>query len=374
MKTTIHNYLFLSGLFLMIFLSCEKKPYSTGPDTYADDPGFKIVGYLAAGGFDQIDKLELDKLTYLNLAFANPDKDGNLVFSRKADIKPVVNKGHDAGLKVYVSLAGGGRPDTTIWKSVLQPENRPGFIKGILDYVEENNLDGVDVDIEWNLLPAIGDLYTPFVVELKNALHARGKGISTALGATNLHEAVSQESLEAYDFINVMVYDKTGIWRPNDIGPHSPFSYAEEAIKFWTIDKKIPPQKIILGLPFYGFDFTPPARYIDYREIIQGDPSLAYVDSIGMRYYNGIPMIVRKTELAKKELGGVMIWEISCDTISDLSLLRAMHQTIEAGDCDVKTFYRDEDGDGLGDPSRPVQACEARDGYVENRDDTEDGI
>jgi hypothetical protein len=128
-------------------------------------------------------------------------------------------------------------------------------------------------------------------------------------------------------------------------------------------------QKITLGLPFYGFDFTPPARYIDYKEIIQGDPSLAYVDSTGMRYYNGIPMIVRKTELAKKELGGVMIWEISCDTISDLSLLRALHQTIEAGDCPVKTFYKDEDGDGLGDPSRPVQACYAPNGYVDNRED-----
>jgi hypothetical protein len=40
----------------------------------------------------------------------------------------------------------------------------------------------VDVDIEWNLLPALGDLYTPFVVELKTALHQKGKGITTALG------------------------------------------------------------------------------------------------------------------------------------------------------------------------------------------------
>lgn len=370
---TFYNTNLLCGIFFLLFFSnCEEKPYATSPDIYAEDTSFKIVGYLAGGGFDQIDQLELDRLTYLNLAFGNPDEEGKLVFSRNANILPIVQKGHEAGLKVFVSLAGGGRPDTVIWKSVLQPENRPEFVKNILDYVEINQLDGVDVDIEWNLLPAIGDLYTPFVVELKKALHARGKGISTALGATRLHPAVSQESLEAYDFINVMVYDKTGIWRPNDVGPHSPYSYAEEAVEFWTADKKIPPQKIILGLPFYGFDFTPPARYIDYREIIQGDPSVAYLDSIGMRYYNGIPMIVRKTELAKKELGGVMIWEISCDTISDLSLLRAVDQTIEAGNCGVKTFYRDEDGDGLGNPFKPYQACEAPAGYVENPDDMDD--
>lgn len=372
MKTSIHHSLLLAILILIILLSCEKKPYSTGPDIYTEDTDFKIVGYLAAGGFDQIDQLELDKLTYLNLAFGNPDQNGNLVFSRNADIKPVVKKGHDAGLKVYISLAGGGRPDTTIWKSLLQPENRPTLIKGILNYVDENELDGVDVDIEGNLLPYIGETYNPFVLELRNALHAKGKGITAALGATHFHEAVHQEALEAYDFINVMVYDKTGIWRPGDIGPHSPYSYAEEAIEFWTVDKKIPPQRITLGLPFYGFDFTPPARYIDYSEIIQGDPSLAYVDSTGMRYYNGIPMIVRKTEMAKKKLGGVMIWELSCDSISDLSLLRAMSQTIEAGDCDVRTFYRDEDGDGLGDPSRPIQACSVPAGYTDNRDDSDD--
>ncbi len=360
--------IFLSLFFIILFDSCEKAPYATGPDIYVEDTEFKVVGYLSRGGFRHIDDLELDKLTYLNLAFGNPDINGNLVFSGNADIKPIVKKGHEADLKVFVSLAGGGRPDTTIWKSVLSPEKRSVFIKGILDYVADNDLDGVDVDIEGNLLPYIGDLYTPFVLELRDALHARGKGITTALGATRVHEAVTQESLFAYDFINVMVYDKTGIWRPDDIGPHSPFSYAVDAIKYWNEVRMIPLDKIILGLPFYGFDFTPPARYINYKEIIKDDVELAYQDSTGMRFYNGIPMISRKTQLAKDMLGGVMIWEISCDTLqNDLSLMRAMDQTIKAGDCDVRTFYKDPDGDGLGDPSHPIQACEAPEGYVDNR-------
>ncbi len=366
MKT--FKLILLSVFFITLLGSCEKAPYATGPDIYVEDTNFKVVGYLSRGGFRHIDNLELDKLTYLNLAFGNPDMNGNLVFSGNADIKPIVKKGHEAGLKVFVSLAGGGRPDTTIWKSVLSPEKRSVFIKGILDYVADNDLDGVDVDIEGNLLPYIGDLYTPFVLELRDALHARGKGITTALGATRVHKAVTQESLFAYDFINVMVYDKTGIWRPDDIGPHSPFSYAVDAIKYWNEVRMIPLDKIILGLPFYGFDFTPPARYINYKEIIKDQAELAYQDSTGMRYYNGIPMISRKTQLAKEMLGGVMIWEISCDTLqSDLSLMRAMDQTIKAGDCDVRTFYKDEDGDGLGDPSHPIQACEAPSGYVDNR-------
>jgi chitinase len=357
---------------LFLFASCGPKQATYGPDVYVKDNTFKIVGYLGGENFNRIDELELNRLTYLNLAFANPDKDGNLVFDGGFDVTPVVKKGHDARLKVYVSLAGGGRPDTAIWKSVLLPENRSAFVKHIVDYVEQNKLDGVDVDIEWNLLPTIRELYNPFVVELRKALHAKGRGITSALGATELHESITQEAIDAYDFINVMVYDKTGIWRPNDVGPHSPYSYAEEAIVFWTGKLKIPADRIILGVPFYGFDFTPPARYIDFREIIEGNPTLAYQDSAGMRFYNGIPTIVKKTQLAKEKLGGVMIWEIASDTSGDLSLLRALDQTIKAGHCDVKTFFKDADGDGYGDLTRPFQACEAPAGYVSDNRDTND--
>ena len=360
-------FLFLTALFST---SCKT---NWGPDVYQPDTSFKVVGYIGGGNFDKLDSIELNKLTYLNLAFANPDKDGKLVMDENAEVTTGVNKGHAANLKVFISLGGGGRPDTVLWKSVLLPRHRSSFIKNIVKYVEENNLDGVDVDIEGNLFPYIGETYGPFVVELRKALHAKGKGMSAALGAVDVDSVVTQEALEAYDFINVMVYDKTGIWRPNVIGPHSPYSFAEDAIKFYTVDRKIPPDHITLGLPFYGFDFTPPARYIDFSEIIMNDLSNAYKDSTGMRYYNGIPTISQKAVLAKKSsLGGVMIWELACDTHGDLSLLRALEQTLKAGDCAVTTFYKDEDGDGFGNLAKPIQACTAPQGYVTNSDDADD--
>jgi chitinase len=169
-----------------------------------------------------------------------------------------------------------------------------------------------------------------------------------------------------------MVYDKTGVWKPGEIGPHSPYSYAEEAIKFWTEERKIPAHRIILGVPFYGFDFTPPARYISFKEIVDQNPAYGYVDSSGMKYYNGIPTIVKKVELAKKNLGGVMIWEISYDIKGDMSLLRALNQTLKAGSCPVSTFYKDEDGDGFGNLIKPFEACQAPKGYVSNSGDTDD--
>lgn len=355
-----------------ILMSCKEKKIEWGPDVYVPDTTFKVVGYITARTPEKMDSLELDKLTHLNIAFANPDSSGQLICNKQVDITPFVEKGHAAGLKVFISLAGGGKPDTTIWHRLLLPENRNAFIGKIIDYVEKNKLDGVDVDIEGNLLPQVGLNYNPFVVELRQALHSKGKAITAALGATHFHQNVQKEALDAYDFINVMVYDKTGIWKPEEIGPHSPWSFAEDAIRYWTEEWKIPAKKITLGVPFYGFDFTPPARYISYREIIQADSTLAYQDSIGMRYYNGIPMIARKTKLAKDSLAGVMIWEIQYDARGDLSLLRAMDQVLKSENCNTSTFYRDEDGDGWGNYAKPIQACDAPEGYVAKPGDRDD--
>ena len=67
-----------------------------------------------------------------------------------------------------------------------------------------------------------------------------------------------------------------------------------------------------------------------------------------------------------------MFWEISQDTIHEMSLLRAVNQVLEAGDCKVETFYHDMDGDSFGDISKPFQACTVPVGYVNNCSDFDD--
>lgn len=370
-----YNFLLLPIL-LLFGVSCKNDLYKKTPDRYAEDTTFKVVGYLSAGSFDIIDQIELHRLTHLNLAFANPDVDGNLVFSQGKDIRSIVEKAHDAGLKVLISLAGGGSltEEKPYWKKVLEPDNRAAFIEKIIAYVENNKLDGVDVDIEGNLMPVIGTAYNPFVLELRNALHARGKAITAALPGAWLHEDVHQEALEAHDFINIMVYDDTGPWNPTKVGPHAPYDFAEKSIVFWTEQKKIPSQRLVLGMPFYGYDFSVIGSK-RYSEIVSVNPADAYRDEIDKLYYNGIPTIVKKTQLAMEKVNGVMFWELGQDAFSDLSLLRAVDQTLKAGNCQpqtLTTYFGDLDGDGFGDISKPIQACTPPDGYVSNFKDCDD--
>lgn len=365
-------------LLLIIFASCNKKLYNTAATKTNITKDFKVVGYLSSKNFDRVDSIPLNYLTHLNLAFANPGPNGKLKLNHEENLGRVVERAHQARVKVFLSIAGGGidQERAQYWLKVLQPENRKIFIKEILDFIVKHGLDGIDVDIENNLLPTITNLYTPFVVELKTALHTAGKGISTALNVSGLHHAITQEALEAYDFINIMVYDKTGPWRPEIPGPHAPFSYALEALDYWTQVRKIPAANLTLGVPFYGYNFYPlPATSMGYGDIVKMDPKYAYVDQVGSLFYNGIPTMVDKTELALKSFGGIMIWELEQDSKNDLSLLRAIHQTIMANDCHgtgVTTFFADFDSDGYGDLTKPLQACKAPKNYVQNCSDPND--
>ena len=316
----------------LIASSCNQKSNKTNSNKQFKSDKFKVVGYLSSKNLDKLDIIDLTLLTHLNLAFANPDQNGTLVFNGEQDLEKTVSKAHKAGVKVFISIAGGGtNKDLPLnWLSVLQPENRKVFVQEIVNFVMKNDLDGVDVDIEWNLMPTIGNLYTPFVIELRKALKSNKKGISSALNVSGLHEAITQEALLAYDFINIMVYDKTGPWRPDDPGPHAPYSYAKQALEYWTQERKIPVENLTLGVPFYGYDFDK-VNSITYKDLVTLDTANAYKDRVGEIYYNGIPTIVKKTQFAMESFGGIMIWELAQDAQNELSLLKAINKTIVSG-------------------------------------------
>ena len=96
-----HALLFLLALSLTLS-ACNRKLQSP-----VDAKDFKVVGYLHSNNVGRIDEVPLSVLTHLDLAFANPDRDGNLVFPGEQYLSKVVSKAHQAGVKVCLSIAGG---------------------------------------------------------------------------------------------------------------------------------------------------------------------------------------------------------------------------------------------------------------------------
>lgn len=384
-KYLVMNIKFAMLLCVFILGSCSNntnKNVDTTVDIYEEDTSFKVVGYLRPGAFSKIDKMDLSKTTYVNLSFANINSNGKLVFG--SDLTPVVSKLKAKGIKVLMALGGGGVNGTIsdYWYTHLASGKREATISGIVKYVEDNNLDGIDIDFENEFLKGLGNNYNLFVKELKVALHAKGKAITAAFPAGWLHGNVSTTTLKTFDFINVMAYDATGPWSPNNPGQHSPLSSVNTVINFWVKGKGISSEKIVLGLPFYGYDFE---RFDEYKwglnwiQIIAENPEYAYVDEVHETgknlYYNGIPTIANKTQEALQELGGVMNWSLGIDSFDDMSLLKTINQVIDAGPGNgqtITTYFADEDGDAYGNIYKPFQAYEQPEGYVDNRNDSDD--
>ncbi len=291
--------------------------------------------------------IQYNKLTHINLAFENPDANGYLTF--QPGNNTIIQAAHAKNVKVLVSLAGGsvseGGAVRDNYFNLITPGNRTAFIQKIYDYVVAHNFDGVDVDLEG---PAINGDYGGFIIALANKLHANGKLISAALSEGYGGGNVPVSTFAAFDWINIMSYDATGPWNPNNPGPHSPYSMAVSQFNYWT-GRGLPASKAIVGLPFYGYGFGSAANQgISYADIINTYPGSENSDQVGNTiYYNGIPTIKQKTTFAMQNAGGVMIWQLAQDAVGPKSLLTAIDQVVNANkpnvpsSTDVITAYND---------------------------------
>jgi GH18 family chitinase len=329
-------YLFLKGFLslLMLFSTCFMKRTILLPlflliTLPAFTQEFKVVGYLAMWNTGACE-VPWDRLTHVNLAFANPDMNGDLHIDG-ADPDPIIAAAHAHGVQVFVSLAGGYlQPDwENAWNFWMQPDQRSAYIGKIVQYLIDHDLDGVDIDLEWQY---VNDQYSPFVLALKDSLQLAGFPMTAALPGSYRYPEITQEALAAFNWVNLMIYDLTGPWAPANPGQHSPFWWAEQCLQYWN-DQGLPGSRQTLGVPFYGYDFsTNPVQGLDYREIVALDTAYAQMDQVGQLYYNGMPTIVAKTQLALEQTSGVMIWELAEDVCSDLgqySLLAAIDRTIQ---------------------------------------------
>lgn len=302
---------------------------------------FKVIGYLPYYRFHLIDDVQYEKLTHINLAFANPDMSGNLDLGGR-DIEPVVTRAHNEGIEVFLSLAGGALTDEweAAWLELIKPANRSSFIHKIVGYALNHQLDGIDLDLEWS---HVNHNYSGFALELKDSLDQYSLPFTAALPGTYRYPQISDEVLAAYDWINMMAYDLRGPWDPDNPGPHSPMSFALNAIEYWE-GKGVEKERLTLGVPFYGYDFSNPdqVRALTYAQIVNLDPANAHVDQTGDIYYNGIPTIAAKTQLAIDELSGIMMWELGQDKYDEFSLLSKIDEVVRDNFSSV-TELRDVD-------------------------------
>jgi len=289
--------------------------------------GTRLVGYLTDRiSFANYAKTaDFSKMTHLNLILAaTPPCDGtctqnsDMHFSfthpqSDEDIKALVDAAHAAGVKVLVTIGG-----DEITKTWIAPFYKAGLSTQLVDsiahFVDDHNLDGVDVDVE--PAPELGDPYATFMTALVKKLRPKGNLITAALQeGADLPTSIYHQ----LDFDNVMAY--TG------------YSGSKSRLDYYS-GKSIPIDQLVLGVPFAGND----AHWLQnpsYSGILAEYPDAWNRDTVsgGSAFGGQTIHYVGEVTMAEETLlgaqyGGIMIFPLETDAPAPHSLLKIIQNNL----------------------------------------------
>lgn len=319
MKYKKHIYIIIAALTLILSttaFAAEQIGYGRGE--------FKVVGYYSGDLFNEpLENLQTDKLTHLIYGFLIPQEDGSLIELKNLDkLRDIVIKAHTDGAKVFVAVGGWsyeGKPLQPVFEEVAaSDETRKLLVENIIEFVEEYNLDGVDLDWEHPNKDSI-EVFEKFTVELSNALKLKNKELTAALNGAWSKTAgpepsmvLTDKCLESFSFINVMAYDASN-------AEHSPLWFSETSIDYW-LNRGVAAENIVLGMPLYARP-----SWMQYRHLVGLNPEYAFVDYAPTAplesYYNGINTLREKTIISLSKAGGVMLFDVNEDTNDEYSIV-----------------------------------------------------
>ena len=269
-------------------------------------------------------------------------------------------------IKVLISLEG----KAADFAVDARPENRKAFVASCVDlFIRGHFANGVTrpglfdgIDVDWES-PQAEDAanFRALLEEFRNQMNAVRPGLRLAIAVGAVPEQLPGTDFAAIaplvDQIGIMNYDYAGPWS-NTTGFVAPLFTSrrtgsiEHSIAAYRA-LGIPPRKLLMGLPFYGYSWTAvastnnglfqqghavhddrPYNYIralstpfsTYRDprsqapwLFDGHTFWTYEDPVSVRY---------KVSYAFNErLGGVMIWELSGDT-ADAELLSTVYRSL----------------------------------------------
>ena len=303
---------------------------SVPQDTELTD--FKVVGYYPSWKPDKLWAVDFGVVTHICYAFAIPTSEGGLLDLENSDTAiTLIESAHANGAKVLLSIGGWSYNDNPLENVFMEATSSAakiqGFAESILAMCDKYGFDGIDMDWEHPRVDGTSAAqYESLMLLLSKRLHEQGKLLTAAVlsGATadgNIYydaAAHTNAVLNAVDFINIMAYDG------GDGERHSQYQFAVNCGTYWKETRGLPAHKIVLGVPFYARP-----SWEGYGTILESIPDACDKDHVaynGMEvYYNGVSTITEKTLYAKENLGGIMIWELTQDSMdNDKSLLQAI--------------------------------------------------
>ncbi|MEO6260289.1 MAG: glycosyl hydrolase family 18 protein [Thermoanaerobaculia bacterium] len=242
-------------------------------------------------------------------------------------IQNVVNKSFDGGVAATMLASAAGREKHAAAVAQL----------AIL-----NAFDGIDIDYE--RLPASSrDNFTAFVSLLAGKLHAAGKKLSVTVYAKTGEKdnwsgpgAADWPAIGSIaDSVKVMAYDFH--YSTSDAGAITPLDWLDRVVSY--AQSSIPNEKIMIGLPWYGYDWGTsgaaiPVTYasatsmaqsggITVRHDVNGEATFTYLGHTV--YFQDATSYAAKVEMIKQKhpaIGGFAHWAAGAEDPAIWNMVR----------------------------------------------------
>lgn len=312
-----------------------------------------IVGYYPSWMKSEFpaSELDIDRLTHVMHAFAVPTEEGAIIHDPDFLYPELNERVHQKGRFILLSLGGWGNSDG-FSPMAADSVRRHRFVQNVLSFCLQHNYDGIDLDWEHPAAAADRENMTLIVKQLREEfnklMRPRPLFITMAVTAGDwMGKWLDYDELVKYiDWFGCMTYDFHGPWT-NHAGHNSPLfesggdtdGSVDSGFRYLTVTRKVPAEKILLGVPFYGRGFNAARlygastgagsehRYSDIPALIDAGwiyhwddvakvPYITNPEKTKLISFDDTLSVRLKAEYAwQKKAKGLMIWALGQDFI-----------------------------------------------------------
>ncbi|MGL5348384.1 MAG: peroxiredoxin [Peptostreptococcaceae bacterium] len=314
-----------------------------------------IVMEYVLGNPRNLDPQLLDAIIY---AFVEINPDGSLLVPSPKYLKEMVRlKAEKPELKVIAAIGGWGADGFS--DAALTPASRYNFAREVNKLINQYGLDGVDIDWEYPGTSAAGIKFRPedkenFTLLLTAIRDVIGDDKWLSVAAVGDKFSINRsfeikKIAPLIDYFNLMSYDFTAGETGENGKKHQANLYESKlglpgySVDIWIknlIAEGMPPEKILLGVPFYGRLGAKITRsydelrknYInkdDYEINFDKEAQAIYLTKDGqfaMSYDDPLTIYIKAQYVLKNCLGGIFSWTSTYDQANILA--NAMFQGI----------------------------------------------
>ncbi len=282
----------------------------------------------------------LPHLTYISPFSYQVRANGSLVTINDDAIISAARAQNVAPLMVITNILEGGSFDSDLASTILNSQQvQNTVLNNVVQTLESKNYYGLDIDFEY-IYSSDREAYNQFVQRTVDRLRPLGYTVTTALAPKTradqpglLYEAHDYAFHGAtVDHVILMTYEWGYTYSPAQAV--APLNRVEEVLRYAVTD--IPSEKILMGIPNYGYDWTLPfvqgsaARTISHTAAVNlaaregaeimfdeeaQSPYFNYFDDQGREHevwFEDARSIEAKLLLVDKyNLGGVSYWTVN---------------------------------------------------------------